>query len=95
MPTQVSLWPDRHAPTFQRLNAFMDRCNDVLDLSEVVAHFRLLDSVVIGGNRGSLLTSGIKEIYTDFLKPLQEFEVRRFNDLQFAAALSAYHCRHR
>ena len=64
-------WPGRQDPVFSRINKFMDRCNEVLDIAETIVHFTALDSIIIGGPMALDLTPVIQYVYADFLKSLQ------------------------
>ena len=75
-------WPDRSDGPFRRFNAFMDRCNDVLDLTYCVLHIAALRNVVIGGPRGGHFTAGVRQVYDDFQPPLRHFNSLRLNLLE-------------
>ena len=53
----------------------MDRCNDLLDLTETVTHFRFLDGMVVGGRRGHGITQSIRQIHAEFSEAFAEFSV--------------------
>jgi hypothetical protein len=83
-------WPDRSDGPFRRFNAFMDRCNDVLDLTYCVLHINALSSVVIGGPRGGHFTAGVQQVYDDFQQPLRQFNALNLNLLDVDGDASAF-----
>ncbi|CAH1797693.1 unnamed protein product [Owenia fusiformis] len=69
-----SPWPPRNAPCFDLLNAFMERCNDVLELVQTTRHFRLLaDAAAIGGAGSQSLDALVKEIDSKYKASMEEF----------------------
>ncbi|XP_053409232.1 uncharacterized protein LOC123561373 isoform X4 [Mercenaria mercenaria] len=69
-----SPWPPRNAPCFDLLNAFMERCNDVLELVETTRHFRLLAGAAeIGGAGNMSLDALVKEIHEKYTQAMADF----------------------
>ncbi|XP_052258855.1 uncharacterized protein LOC127863384 isoform X2 [Dreissena polymorpha] len=69
-----SPWPPRNAPCFDLLNAFMERCNDVLELVETTRHFRLLAGAAeIGGAGNMSLDALVKEIHEKYTQSMADF----------------------
>ncbi|ELU01785.1 hypothetical protein CAPTEDRAFT_107782 [Capitella teleta] len=69
-----SEWPPRNAPAFDLLNAFMERCNDVLELVQTTRHFRLLaDTAEIGGAGTASLDSLVKDIHHKYSHAMDAF----------------------
>ncbi|KAK6172547.1 hypothetical protein SNE40_016179 [Patella caerulea] len=69
-----SPWPPRNAPSFDLLNSFMERCNDVLELVETTRHFRLLAGAAEVGGAGSMsLDAMVKEIHQKYTLAMNEF----------------------
>ena len=61
-------WRIQNGALFGRLDSFIERCHDVLDLSKTIIQFSKLSKVEIGGTKGSTLTSSIQQIKDDFQK---------------------------
>ncbi|KAL7489135.1 hypothetical protein ACHAW6_014715 [Cyclotella cf. meneghiniana] len=59
-------WCIQNGALFGRLDIFIERCHDVLDLIRTIIQFSKLSKVEIGGNKGSALTSSIQQIHDDF-----------------------------
>jgi hypothetical protein len=53
----------------------MDRCNDLLDLTETIEHLRLLEGMIVGGRRGASITQLIRHIFAEFMEAYNEFQV--------------------
>lgn len=69
-----SPWPPRNAPCFSNLNAFMERCNDVLELVQTTRHFSLLaDAAKVGGAGSRSLDALVKEIHERYIESTNEF----------------------
>ena len=66
-------WRVQNTALFPRLDAFLERCHDLLDLCKTVVQFTRLEKIEIGGNKGRTLTTSIGQIYTDFLGVLEGF----------------------
>ena len=59
-------WKIQNAALFPRLDAFLERCHDLLDLFRTVVQFRKLEKIEIGGNKGRTLSASVVQIYSDF-----------------------------
>ena len=69
-----SPWPPRNAPAFDLVNAFMERCNDVLELVQTTRHFRLLaDAAEVGGAGSLSLDALVKEIHMRYTSAMDDF----------------------
>ncbi len=53
-------WKFQNSALFGRLDAFLDRCNDVLNLSQTALQFHKLERVEVGGTK----VSGSECIFT-------------------------------
>jgi dynein heavy chain, axonemal len=51
---------------FYELDRFLERCHDLLDLSQTISQFMKLSSIEIGGTKGRSLTATVGSIYHDF-----------------------------
>jgi hypothetical protein len=59
-------WDLQNGALFARLDAFLERCRDLLDLFRTVVQFRKLERIEIGGNKGRSLSASVVQIYSDF-----------------------------
>eukprot|EP00804_Cyclotella_cryptica_P025500 CCRYP_012000-RA/>CCRYP_012000-RA protein AED:0.01 eAED:0.01 QI:1390/1/1/1/1/1/4/5322/2834 len=59
-------WCIQNGALFARLDCFIERCHDVLDLTRTIVQFSKLSKVEIGGTKGSALTTIIQQIKGDF-----------------------------
>ena len=49
--TPTNPWKFQNSALFSRLDAFLERCHDVLDLSQTALQFNKLERVEIGGTK--------------------------------------------
>ena len=83
-------WRIQNTALFPRLDSFLERCHDLLDLCKTVVQFQKLEKIEIGGNKGRTLSASVGQIYTDFCNVLDAFvkvpydvldvEVKQFDD---------------
>jgi dynein heavy chain len=59
-------WRISNIALFSRLDAFLERCHDVLEVASVVVTYRQLEKVVIGGLKGKELTDVTDGVYAEF-----------------------------
>ena len=75
-------WKFQNSALFGRLEAFMERCHDVLDLSQTAVQFIKLDRVEIGGTKGKALTGTVKSILADFMTAYEKFQNVEYNIME-------------
>lgn len=75
-------WRFQNSALFSRLDAFLERCHDVLDLSQTAVQFLKLDRVEIGGTKGKQLTGSVKQILTDFTTAYEKFHNVEYNIME-------------
>lgn len=83
-------WRFQNSALFARLDAFLERCHDILDLTQTMLQFSKLEKVEIGGTKGKPLTASVRQIYSDFQQAVAKFngatydildvEVKQFDD---------------
>ncbi len=66
-------WRVQLSILFGRLDGFVERCHDVLDLMQTVAQFGSLASLEIGGTKGKTFTSSVHQIRLDFQQSIVGF----------------------
>jgi len=82
-------WNFQSSALFGRLDSFLERCHDVLDLVQTLTQFRTLEHVEIGGTKGKTLTSSVHQIFFDFQQCVlvfiqeQESEVMNIDSKRF------------
>ena len=67
-------WKIQNNALFMRLDSFLERCHDILDLTQTIVQFSKLSKIEIGGTKGKSLTASIKQIYDDFLFAVAKFK---------------------
>lgn len=67
-------WKIQNNALFMRLDCFLERCHDILDLTQTIVQFSKLSKIEIGGTKGKTLTASIKQIYDDFLFAVAKFK---------------------
>jgi dynein heavy chain, axonemal len=67
-------WRIQNTALFLRLDAFLERCHDVLEMTQVIVQFSKLERIVIGGTKGAALTATLNKIYADFKQAVGAFE---------------------
>ena len=60
-------------PLFSRLDAFLERCHDVLDFAQTVVQFTKLGRIEVGGTKGKALTASVEAIFADFNGAVEKF----------------------
>jgi|TARA_B110001469_G_scaffold127753_1_gene150265 dynein heavy chain len=59
-------WRFQNSALFARLDAFLERVHDILDLTKTTLQFSKLERVEVGGTRGKTLTNSVQQIFVDF-----------------------------
>ena len=80
-------WGMAPAALFVRLNAFMERCMEVLEMCETYATFFKLDKMVegtgpqggLGGTKGGSLTETVRDIYACFKGATEKLKTRPYD----------------
>ena len=66
-------WRFQNSALFVRLDSFLERCHDILELCQTVLQFSRLETVEVGGTKGRVLTMTVQQIYADFKGAFQRF----------------------
>eukprot|EP00898_Chlorokybus_atmophyticus_P007698 jgi/Chlat1/792/Chrsp104S01257 len=77
--TPENPWRFQNSALFARLDSFLERCHDILDLAQTVVQFGKLEKIEIGGTKGKTLTTSVRQIYADFLGAVQRFGSVAYN----------------
>jgi len=67
-------WLFQHSALFTRMDTFLERCHDVLDLMQTILQFGKLARVEIGGTKGKILTVNVQQIFSDFGQAMIPFK---------------------
>lgn len=59
-------WRVQNNAIFIRLDAFLERCHDILDLAQTILQFSKLAKIEVGGTKGKTLSTSIAQVYFDF-----------------------------
>ena len=67
-------WRFQNSALFSRLDDFLERCHDVLDLMQTIVQFNKMERIEVGGTKGKALTSNVVDIYNEFLQATAVFK---------------------
>ncbi|KAJ1491167.1 dynein heavy chain, N-terminal region 1-domain-containing protein, partial [Baffinella frigidus] len=67
-------WRFQNSALFARLDLFLERCHDVLDLMQTIVQFNKLEKIEVGGTKGKALTSSVVQIYEEFMSAATAFK---------------------
>eukprot|EP00756_Hemistasia_phaeocysticola_P037795 Hpha_TRINITY_DN16720_c2_g5::TRINITY_DN16720_c2_g5_i1::g.79650::m.79650/K10408/DNAH; dynein heavy chain, axonemal len=84
-------WKFQNTTLFQRLDAFLERCHDLLDVLETVMLFNRLEKVEIGGTNGGELSANVVLIHKEFQAayelfynpPEEQYDILDVDERQF------------
>jgi len=68
-----------------RLDSFLERCHDILDLTQTIVQFSKLAKIEVGGTKGKTLTASIKQIYEDFHHAVAKFKAVPYDIMDVGA----------
>lgn len=64
-------WRVQNNAIFVRLDGFLERCHDILDLAQTILQFQKLAKIEVGGTKGKTLTTSVAQIYFDFTQAVE------------------------
>lgn len=67
-------WRIQNSSIFLRLDSFLERCHDLLDLTQTITQFSHLQHLEIGGTKGRTLTTTLTQIHDEFTTALAAFK---------------------
>ena len=70
----LNTWKIQNNALFMRLDSFLERCFDILELTQTIVQFSKLAKIEVGGTKGKTLTASIKQIYEDFQHIVSTFK---------------------
>ena len=88
-------WSIQNGALFARLDCFIERSHDILDLTKTIIQFSKLAKVEIGGTKGSTLTSTIQQIKDDFQRSVDavkslEYDIMDIKAVKFDSEYSKF-----
>ena len=85
-------WQIQVNALFARLDSFLERCYNLLNLCQTITQFLKLEKVDIGGNKGEVLTSSAQEVYKRFMKLLAHWQAVAYDvlDVNQPAAVKSF-----
>lgn len=78
-------WKIQNNALFMRLDSFLERCHDILDLTQTIVQFSKLAKIEVGGTKGKSLTASIKQIYEDFHHAVAKFKAVPYDIMDVGA----------
>ena len=66
---------------FVRLDAFSERCQDIMHLTGTIQQFNKLQKIEIGNTKGKTMTSTILQIFSEFNKAVEDFMTVQYDIL--------------
>ena len=87
-PTYAS-WDVDDGALFGRLDAYIERANDLLDFCRIVLDFSKLQKIYVGGTKGKELTASLWQIHADFVAQIGVFRRVEY-DLLDVSVTSAF-----
>ena len=66
-------WKIQKKSLFTRLDAFLERCSDNLNIAQTVVQFSQLADIEIGGTQGKVLSVGAQSVWTNFQQLTERF----------------------
>lgn len=78
-------WRASSSALFARLDAFMGRCHDVLELCVTSVQFSRLERVEVGGSMGRLLSAAVRAVHADYTAAAAHFQDVEYDVMDLAA----------
>lgn len=80
-------WRMPSAAVFSRLDAFTERCGDLVELFNTAAQFARLEKVEVGGTKGHALTHSVRTLFADFTTATSRFHLVSYDLLDTECAV--------
>ncbi|KAF4726241.1 hypothetical protein FOZ62_001950 [Perkinsus olseni] len=78
-------WRIQTSALFVRLDAFRERCRDILDFTKTIVQFFKLERVEIGGTKGRELTASLQQIFEEFKQAVEVFQAVSYDIMDVGA----------
>jgi dynein heavy chain, axonemal len=91
-------WRIQNNALFMRLDSFLERCHDILDLTSTIVQFSRLEKIEVGGTKGKALTTTVQQTYADFLNAVGgmqavKYDIMDVNAKQFDDDFYEFRCK--
>lgn len=78
-------WRIQNNALFMRLDSFLERCHDILDLTQTIVQFNKLAKIEVGGTKGKTLTTSVVQISSDFKNAVEQFKQVNYDIMEVGA----------
>jgi dynein heavy chain len=78
-------WRVQNNALFVRLDAFLERCHDLLELTQTIVNFSKLAKIEIGGTKGKTLTTSVQQVYSDFVSAVGTIQAIQYDIMDLDA----------
>mmetsp|Transcript_17270 Transcript_17270/g.33650 ORF Transcript_17270/g.33650 Transcript_17270/m.33650 type:complete len:4514 (+) Transcript_17270:154-13695(+) len=79
-------WDVPEETLFVRLDAFLQRCEDMMDFIVIVVEFAKLEKVCLGGTKGNDLTDDVRSVHEDFTACVHKLQNVPYDLMDITAA---------
>lgn len=69
---------------FGRLDAYSERCHEILNLTSTIMQFNKLEKIELGGTKGKTLTETLKQISEEFKKAVENFQNLKYETMDIS-----------
>jgi len=66
-------WKIASSALFVRLDAFAERCQDLMLVAKTIMQFNKLEDIQIGNTKGSSMTEAVRQLYEEFVATQEKF----------------------
>ena len=81
----ANTWRIQNNALFMRLDGFLERCHDILDLVQTIVQFSRLARVEVGGTKGKYLSASVEQIHGDFQSAVEAFKAVPYDIMDVGA----------
>ena len=78
-------WRIQNNALFMRLDSFLERCHDILDLTQTIVQFSKLAKIEVGGTKGKTLSASVVQVHLDFVAAVDTFKVVPYDIMDVSA----------
>ena len=78
-------WRIQNNALFMRLDSFLERCHDILDLTQTIVQFSRLEKIEVGGTKGKSLTTTVEQTYHEFVGAVETFKAVTYDIMDVSA----------
>ncbi len=78
-------WRSHNNALFIRLDSFLERCHDILDLVQNLVQYSKLSKIEVGGTKGNTLTASVRQISFEFEMAIDRLKHAPYDIMDIAA----------